>query len=206
MKIFLTSIADKVLEKIVPYFSENPTELKVAFIPTAGDLYSDKPWQKRDRDKLKNLGFQIEGVDLKVTQRQELKDALSKADIIFVAGGNASYLLEKAQQSGFLGIAGDLIRSGTICIGSSAGSLLAGPNIEIDKIYDDGEFGKELASYAGLGLVDFVVLPHANREKYRPYIDRVKAEYGQKYSLLELDDDQVLIVLDDKRELLRISE
>lgn len=204
MKIFLTSIADRVLEKLLPSITENPSGMKVAFIPTAGDLYSDKPWQERDRDKLKELGFQIEDVDLKVTQHQELKDALSKVDIIFVAGGNTLYLLEKSQQSGFLDITKDLIHSGTIYIGSSAGSLLAGPNIEIDKIYDDGEFGKELASYEGLGLVDFIVLPHANREEYRPYIDKIKAEYGQKYSFVELADNQALVAIDGKKELVEV--
>ena len=206
MKIFLTSIADKVLEKLVPYFSKNPSEMKVAFIPTAGDLYADKPWQERDRDKLEELGFQIKDVDLKITQHQALRNVLSDVDIIFVAGGNTSYLLEKAQQSGFLHITKDLIHSGTIYIGSSAGSLLAGPNIEMDKIYDEGEFGKELASYEALGLVDFVVLPHANRKEYRPYVDKIKTEYSQKYSFVELADNQALVLIDGKKELVEVAK
>ncbi len=180
--------------------------MKVAFIPTAGDLYSDKPWQDRDRDKLKELGFQVEDVDLKATQHEELNKELSEVDIIFVAGGNTSYLLEKAQESGFLEITKHLVNSGKIYIGSSAGSLLAGPNIEIDKIYDEGEFGKELSSYEGLGLVDFVVLLHANREDYRPYIDKIKAEYGQKLSLVELKDTQAFVLIDGSKELIEVDK
>ncbi len=206
MQIFLTSSADKVLKKIIPYLYKNPAEMTVAFVPTAGDLYSDKPWQESDRNKLKELGFRVEDVDLKVTQHQALKNMLSQADVVFVAGGNTSYLLEKAQESGFLDIVKDLVHSGTIYIGSSAGSLLAGPNIEMDKIYDDGEFGKELASYEGLGLVDFVALPHSNQEEFRPYIDKIKDEYGQKYSLVELKDNQAFIITDGKRELVEVSE
>ena len=204
MKIFLASIADKILEKIVPYFSESTKGMKVAFIPTAGNIYSKKPWQERDRNKLKELGFHVEDIDIEVTRHQELKEALSSVDIIFVAGGNTSYLLEKAQQSDFLNITKDLVRSGSIYIGSSAGSLLAGPNIEMDKVYDDGEFGKELSNYEGLGLVDFVILPHANRKEYRPYIDKIISKYGQKYLLAELNDNQVFVILDDKKEILEV--
>ena len=197
-------MADTVLEKLLPYISENPSAMRVAFIPTAGDLYSDKPWQERDRDKLKELGFQVDDVDIKVTQQEALKKKLSEVDIIFVAGGNTSYLLEKAQESNFLQIVRDLVHSGTIYIGSSAGSLLAGPNIEVDKIYDEGQFGKELVSYEALGLVDFVVLPHADREKYQPYIDKIKAEYNQKYSLVELGDNQAFVIIDGEKELVEV--
>ncbi|MEI9966862.1 MAG: Type 1 glutamine amidotransferase-like domain-containing protein [Candidatus Moraniibacteriota bacterium] len=206
MKIFLTSTAADTLEKLLPSISKNPSEMKVAFIPTAGDLYPDKPWQERDRDTLKELGFQVEDIDLKVTRHEELKAALTQVDIIFVAGGNTSYLLEQAQKSGFLNIAKDLVHSGTIYIGSSAGSLLAGPNIEVDKIYSEGEFEKELMSYEGLGLVDFVILPHANKEGYRPYIERIKTQYGQKYPFVELGDNQAIVLIDGKKELLEVSK
>jgi dipeptidase E len=171
--------------------------MKVVFIPTAGDLYKDTPWIAEDRKKLLSLGFTVEKVDIKNKTPEELKKLLYDRDIIFVAGGNTSYLLEKAQESGFMEVVKEFVKTGNIYIGSSAGSLLASPNIEVDKIYDE-EFGKELASYEGLGLVPFVILPHADNPKYTPYLEKVFKEYGNKYELRKLNDNQAIIVRGDK--------
>ena len=194
MFLYLTSVASKTLDKLVPFLPRSPKDLKVAFVPTAGDLYKEKPWMEADRAKLIELGFQVIDVDIKNKTFEELKRELSDKDIIFVAGGNTSYLLEKAQESGFLEIVRVLVSNSVIYIGSSAGSLLAGPNIEVDKIYDDGDFGKELKSYEALGLVNFVILPHADNPKYAPYSERILNEYGNKYELRRLNDDQAILV------------
>lgn len=196
MFLYLTSSANKTLHKLLPYLPKSPKDMKVAFIPTAGDLYDEKPWIEEDKKKLIDLGFIVEEMDIKNKTQDQIKQQLSDTDIIFVAGGNTSYLLEKAQQSGFLNIVKDLVLKGTIYIGSSAGSLLAGPNIEVDKIYDDGEFGKELKSYEGLGLVDFVILPHADSPIYASYLEKIFKEYGNTYSLKKLNDNQAFLVKD----------
>lgn len=204
MLLYLTSTAAKTLIKLIPLLPHPPQEMKVAFIPTASDLYDEKPWLEEDKKKLIELGFDIEEVDIKNKTAEELTEQLSEKDIIFVAGGNTSYLLEKAQESGFLEVIRDLVKNGKIYIGSSAGSLLASPNIEIDKIYDDGEFGKELESYEGLGFVDFVILPHADNQKYAPYLERVFREYGNKYKLKRLNDNQAIIIDKDGVRLVEV--
>lgn len=204
MLLFLTSIAAKTLHKVLPYLPKSADTMRVAFIPTASDIYTPRPWVEDDRNKLIELGFQVEDIDLKAFSKESLRGKLSDVDIIFVAGGNTSYLLEQAQKNGFLEITRDLIHSGTIYIGSSAGSLLAAPNIEVDKIYDDGEFGKELESYEGLNLIDFVPLPHADNPKYLPYLEQAFKEYGNKYKLVRLNDNQAIVVTEDKTETLDV--
>lgn len=202
MKLFLTSIAAKVLDKIVPLLDRSPSTLNVAFIPTAGDIYKNTSWIDDDRNKLKELGFSIRDIDLKGKDKQTLEKELSGIDIIFVAGGNTSYLLEQSQLSGFLEIVKDLVKKGVIYIGSSAGSMLASSNIEIDKVFDDGEFGKELSSYEGLGFIDFVVLPHADNPKYEPYFKKISEQYGEKYDLRKLNNNQILVVKDDVTQII----
>lgn len=202
MLLFLTSIAAKTIHKILPYLSKKPHEIRVAFIPTASDIYTPHPWIEDDRNKLVELGFQVEDIDLKAFSKESLQKKLSGIDIIFVAGGNTSYLLEQAQKNDFLETTRNLVHAGTIYIGSSAGSLLAAPNIEVDKIYDDGEFGKELESYEGLSLIDFVPLPHADNSKYLPYLERAFKEYGDEYELVRLNDNQVIVVTENKTETL----
>lgn len=192
MKLYLTSIAARVLNKIVPLLDKSPNQLKVAFIPTASDIYGSSPWVDEDRNKLEELGFIVKDVYLKGNNKQSLKKELRGVDIIFVAGGNTSYLLEQSQKSGFLEIAKNLVKEGVSYIGSSAGSLLASPSIEVDKIYDDGDFGKELSSYEGLGFIDFVVLPHADNPKYKSYLKKIFDQYGDKYDLRKLNDSQFI--------------
>src|SRR5688500_7105932 len=142
MLVYLTSVAAKTLDKLIPLLPRSSRSMKVAFIPTAGDLYDTTPWIEEDREKLLALGFSIDEVDIKDKNPEELKKLFFDKDIIFVAGGNTSYLLEKAQESGFIKIVRDLVSKGKVYVGSSAGSLLASPNIEVDKIYDE-EFGRE---------------------------------------------------------------
>lgn len=197
MLIFLTSTAAKTIHLLVPLLPKPAAETRVAFIPNAADIYDPHPWIEEDRSALVSLGFQVEDVDLKTCRGEDLKKRLSEADIVFVAGGSTSYLLEQAQLSGFIVIARELVRAGKVYVGSSAGSILAGPDIEVDKVYDEGDFGKTLSSYTGLGLVDFVVLPHADRPEYLPYLKRAERKYGEGRKFIRLNDTQAIVVMDD---------
>lgn len=194
MKLFLASSANVVLKKIVPMLPKPPQELKVAFIPTARDPYN-KPatWVEEDREELKRLGFSLVELDLKNKTEQGIRDALRGIDIIFVAGGNTFYLLQKARESGFDKVARELVEQGTMYIGSSAGSILAGPNIEPVKIFDDPTVA-ELQSAEGIGLVDFVVLPHFGKEKYGRYHEQVLNEYKDIYKIIPITDKQFIAV------------
>jgi len=203
MKLYLTSVAARTLDKLLPFLEKSPKDLKVAFIPTAGDIYEEKPWMEADRNKLIELGFQVIDIDIKSKNKSVLQKELSSFDIIFVAGGNTSYLLEKAQECGFLEVVKNLVKNNVVYVGSSAGSLLAGPNIEMDKIYDIKErFGKKLISYEGLGLVDFVTLPHTDNPKYALYIEKIHRLYGDKYNLINLKDNQAILVQDNNWQML----
>jgi dipeptidase E len=55
---------------------------------------------------------------------------LARAEAIFVDGGNTYALLDRLRRSGLLAAIGDRVRAGVPYIGSSAGSNLAGPNIQ----------------------------------------------------------------------------
>ena len=52
-------------------------------------------------------------------------------------------------------------------IGSSAGSVLAGPDIDITRELDDPNEASNLKTTEGLKLVDFIILPHYGKGAYR---------------------------------------
>jgi len=194
MKLFLTSQASKVLDKIAGSLDNPPVAYSLLFIPTAGDPYGDnKPWLEEDRQKLYELGFKIEDYDLKGKKKNEVKKAVEKSDIIFVAGGNTFYLLDKMRASGFDQIIRELQGSDRVYIGSSAGSCIAGPNIEPIAAFDDPSRA-QLESSKALELVDFVVLPHSGKEKYADIQAKVISEYGNKYKIIQITDEQMIVV------------
>lgn len=205
MLIYLTSCAAKTLEKLVPLLPKSPQQMKVAFIPTASDVYQETPWIREDRNKLSELGFQIEDVDIKNQTAEKLQQRFDNTDIIFVAGGNTIYLLEQMQKSHCLGIIRDKIKSGTIYIGSSAGSIIAGPSVEMEKVYEETEDYKvTLDSYDGLQLVNFVVIPHENKSEYAPYNQKIFEHYKNKYEFKVLNDNQAILVNGDDTQLIEI--
>lgn len=205
MLLYLTSKASNTLIFFVPFLPKNPSLTKVAFIPTAGDLYSEKPWIDDDRNKLIELGFRVFDLDIKNQKVDFLKEKLNDADIIFVAGGNTTYLLQQMQKSNCLNLIKEKILNGTVYIGSSAGSILAGPNIEFDRYYADSDDELiSLNSYESLNLVNFVVLPHANKQTYLDVHQKIINDFKNKYNFELLKDNQAIIVIDDKTKLIEI--
>ncbi len=202
MNIYLTSQASEVLEDLIKYLPKPPRLMCLAFVPNASDIYDEKPWQDSDKNRLLELGFDVEEVDIVQLQGQALEDKLREKDGIFVAGGSASYLLKKAQESDFLGITRRLLLDGKIYIGSSAGSLLAAKNIELDHIFYDDTFNKKLDSYEGLGIVDFIPIPHAGNKEYHPYHKKIFDLYKDKYNLKKINDKEAIIIIDGNVKLI----
>jgi len=180
-----------------------PKTLTVVFVPTAADE-STNPWYvKQDRQKLEILGFKIIDLSLKDQTPDGVKKILAQADIIFVAGGNCFYLLQQARTSGFIQLVPPLVAAGVIYVGSSAGSYLACPTIEMAgwKHQDKNRVG--LKDLTGLSLVPFLMSAHYNPE----YRDSLKAGMAQtKYPVKILTDQQALLVEDDQVELVGEGE
>lgn len=194
-KLFLASVVSNVIDKFIETLSESPDKLKVAFIPTAADPYEDKWFVENDRNKLKERKFNLKEIDIKGKSKQELENILKDIDIIFVAGGNTFYLLEKGRESGFDEIVKKLVRKGVIYVGSSAGAVFVCPTIEPIKTLDDPSKASSLKSFKGLNLTDFVILPHYGEKKYKTKYEKIMKEYGHsRFKIIPLTDKQAIIV------------
>lgn len=206
MKLFLSSafsiVASKLLE-ILPAKLEN---LKVVFIPTAANIYPERPWVDLDRAKLVEMGFQVEDLDLEKESKNSLEQKLGAVDIIFAAGGNVAYLMEKSRESGFVKILKSLVNTDKIYVGSSAGSIIVGPTIEPFKEEDLTELpaGFVITSTEGVSLTDLVILPHDNYEAFHKVHVEIQAKYGDKYNLRLLKDNQAILVEDTSEQLFEI--
>lgn len=154
------TVADKLLaEGLIP-----SSGASVAFVPTAGDPYVERPWLVAERAALVRLGYRVVDVDLKEKTAEILRRELAGFDVVFVVGGNTTYLAEHARRSGFGDVVRDLLRDGALYVGSSAGAILAGPTVEPFAREDAAELppGFVAENPECLRLVDYVVLPHDN--------------------------------------------
>lgn len=199
-KLFLSSNASRIMDKIVSRLPSTPDKLNMAFIPTGADPYDEKPWLEQDKTALKKAGFKFFELDLKEKDIPSLKESLSDIDIIFIAGGDVYYLMKAIQDSGLDEIIKFFIRRETIIIGSSAGSVVLGPSINPYSVFND-DHSVKLDNTDGLGLIDFLILPHTDNPKYHAYHQQIRDKYEDQYELMPLADDQLIVVEKGKREI-----
>jgi dipeptidase E len=169
-----------------------PKTASVAFIPTAGNPYPERPWIDADRKALVELGYSVKDIDLKGVTTESLEKALASHDIIFVAGGNTTYLVQQSHVSGFADLVRGLLKQGKLYIGSSAGSILAGPTVEPFLAEDLAELPKDfvLTKPTCLRLVDYVVLPHDQVEQFAAEHDKIVHEFGELFTFVRLTDKE----------------
>lgn len=198
-ELYLTSSANFVAQSIATQMGGVPRN-SLVFITTATEVEEgDLTWLDDDRNALIDAGFDV--TDYTITHKTEaqLVEDLSDYDTICLSGGNTFYLLEKIQQSGFKQVVHDLVTEGTIYIGTSAGSVVAGPDIYPTYKIDSLEKAPNLQGHTGLELVDFVVLPHWGSSHFKDlYLNhRLEHTYTNDHKLILLTDHQYIHVQGD---------
>lgn len=208
-RLFLASSVNTVANSIVSEIDPKKHP-KLILINTASEPEEgNKSWLEKDRLTLVDGGFEVTDYTITDKTSEQIKEAISPMDVIFVSGGNTFYLLEKAQQSNFIPLLKDFVlNQGKIYIGSSAGSIFAGPNIEPVKDLDNASKAPGLKDFAGAGLVDFVVLPHWGYEKFREryFKERMTNNYNTKNILILLTDNQYVRVENDTYRVVDVTK
>ena len=199
--LFLASNVASVISDIVKNIDFSKTNRKLVFINTPAEVYEgEKPWLMEDKESLKKAGFQPFDYTITGKNEKQLRNDLSGIDFVFVSGGNTFYCLEKAKESGFIPVIRDLIlNQGKVYIGSSAGSLIAAPDIAPAANIDDIAKAPSLKDYKAFNLVDTVVLPHWGSERFRKLYMKTRLEksYSTNNKIILLTDNQYLYIKDD---------
>jgi dipeptidase E len=126
---------------------------RVAFV-TAARLGDETAYFDMARRQLVDVGALSELVHLQWDG--DWDQQLSTVDDVFVGGGNTYVLVKRLTESGLLDGIRAKLDLGASYVGSSAGSNLAGPNIQTTN--DWNVVGQ--TSFTGLGVVPFNVNPH----------------------------------------------
>ncbi len=224
MKLLLTSngLLNTSLEKDFLEMTDNKTNLKVAIIPTASDpiewvpekegdqmkdyvyrLVPEKSeqhteWLKTYKDEWKKKGYSVVIADLK-EDPTELKKKIESVDVIDVLGGDINYLLDWAKKSKLDTYLGDVLNKGVVYVGTSAGSGLINPDIGLTWWEPDWKL-----DHIGLGLVDFIVVPHQNENDKQKNIEQLTKRREHLQTIINfpwriylVQDGQAIKVIDD---------
>ncbi len=204
-KLFLTSSSNFTIHLLAGLANIKPERTKVGFINNACDLNNDPLWVKDEYDAYEKSAYKLEKVDLNEYESNNLKKKLESFDIIHIAGGNTYYLQKILIKSGAFEIIPEILKndSSKIYIGSSAGSMIAGPNIELGGSKEELDEAGEMEHFKGMNLVEFEIFPHWGRKDFKEeYQESYEAMYMAKYPILTLEDNKAVWVNNDMLEII----
>lgn len=159
MTLLLTSMGMRVKNEIVKILPFPYVGLSVAYITTASNFSKNKTFLNEEREALKSLGLIVQDIDIVGVSYEHLNKLLGKIDIIYIQGGNTTYLLKHVKLSGLDIIIKKLVNRGVIYIGVSAGSYIVCPSI-IKGTWRNSQTNTSLIKNLGLNLVPFLICAH----------------------------------------------
>lgn len=149
------------LPKIKNFLKNSKIENGI-FIPYAAVTFSYDDYEKKVKENFAKININITSIH----RFENHKEALQKADLIVVGGGNTFRLLQLMQQNDLLEVIREKVKQGTPYIGWSAGSNVACPTI---RTTNDMPI-VEPENFNALNLVKFQINPH--------YTDKVIPNHG----------------------------
>lgn len=206
-RLFLTSSTHAVSDHWVRHL-DLQKENKLAFISTPADCETgDKQWLMDDRSSLVAAGLEVTDYSIEGRDSETLLHELSNYDILYVSGGNTFFMLQQSHKSGFFEVVHTLVEEqNKIYVGTSAGSIIAGPQLP-EYLLDLGEknIDDSLLDAAGYGFVNFIVLPHWGSEDFKKgYLEgRLELMYHERqFPVLALTNNQYVKIVDDSIEII----
>lgn len=190
MRLFLASEAKNPLSiKKLEDYVEGFKNKTIAYIPTAANGAGWGSWKEGGSWELvQTLGAKLTLLQLEDYWNSNPIDKLKGKDIIWFAGGECGYLMYWIRRTQIDHHLKKLLDSGSIYVGSSAGSMITGETLNVTEWYiGDNEHGASIIP--GLGLVDFDIYPHYEESLY----GEIKNNYkGKKLYLLKNGEEIVV--------------
>lgn len=207
--IYLTSSAHTTAVDIGKRLKAKAKNLSLLFIATASEEEDgDMIWLENDRNALIKGGFVLTDFTFTSATQNECIDMIKKHDGIYVSGGNTAYLIQQIQRSSSRKVLRDfVVNRHKIYIGTSAGSIVAGPRCP-DYLLEEQTDVKLSKCSQGLKLVDFTVLPHWGSPVFKnKYLGgRLETAYHTNHApFVVLNDYQYIAIEGDRTEFVTVT-
>ncbi|MGI5099053.1 Type 1 glutamine amidotransferase-like domain-containing protein [Treponema vincentii] len=201
MNLFLCSHFSKVGALLKDYIAGK----KVAFIPTASIHEGYTGYVGSARTLFKKLGAELTEIEISTANASDITQMFDAADIIYFTGGNSFFLIDQLRKTGTDTLLKQQLEKGKLFIGESAGAIICAPEISYIKKMNLIPEDYSQSDYAGLGLINFYVLPHYLTAPFK----KVTADIMQSFSNIELcaiNNAQALSVKDGVRKLVSVEK
>lgn len=163
MKLLLCSegfYTTETVEKCEELVGKPRKSINVAIINEAYAVKRNNLWWVLENlSKAKDFGGNLELVNLLALDLETVRERLEKADVMYVLGGHADYLMSVFNKTGFTKLLPELLKT-KVYVGSSAGSMVLGKRLSEDAYF---KMYKEKDTYgvkSYLELVNFSIMPH----------------------------------------------
>ena len=160
MKLFLCShlVTPNIKQDFEQFVGKSSEACSVSLVITAANPMKDKSWMYRDIEYARELFKEVEVFDIEKMSSHEMRSQFMSRDILYLNGGNTSYLMKKVRERGLEKLLEDIL-SEVVYVGSSAGSMIWSKSLEIAQWYPGGE-EPGASKVPGIGLLDFQIFPH----------------------------------------------
>lgn len=199
-KILLVSMMHNVTE-LVKKIEPDLAGKTVTYIPTAAIAEEIEGMADEESEMLGKLGLKVDILEVSSATSEQIRNSLTKSNMIFVGGGNTFFLLQELKRSGADQILIQEVNKGKLYIGESAGAVAAVPDIGYSAEMDSPEKAPDLKDYTGLGLVDFYVVPHVGNPDMGEGAEKIMKKYGSELELITIDDNQAILVEDGEMKI-----
>jgi dipeptidase E len=204
VSLFLTSTGAAALSEIIPLLPFKPAGKKVSYVTTASVVNGLVPaWMSANIETIEKAGFIVDRIDISTLTPEDMEEAFSGCDLIWVGGGNTLYLLQEVRKSGFDKYVTNKILEGVPYVGASAGSIILGPDLEFE-LYASRT--PELTSYEGLNLFPFAPYVHFDAQWTKDlYKEILKFSLDNNKSFITLRDNQFIYVTGEKWKVIDVE-
>lgn len=200
MKLYLSSYGIPNLSELEKLVGKELSAMQIGYILNAMDDKNAADYQaKYDEWHLYwgERGASLTDVDLIKLHPGDLASYLASFDLLWAKGGNTYYLRFAMHKSGFDQVIRQALDSGVTYGGDSAGALVAGPSLKYLENADDPA-GLSEVIYEGLGLIQFVPMPHWDNSDFHAEVEssarRLEADH---FEVRTLNDNQAIIINGD---------
>ena len=208
-RLFLTSQVQFVAHDIGPKI-ENKFKQNAVFIntPLKDKEHSHLEWHYENKAKMEEVGFNFVEYDITGKTSDQIVVDLSIFDVIYIEGGNSYYLLQESQKNNFDAYIKKRVEKGMIYLSTSAGTVIAGPDIEPVRQDSRAILAPDLTGTKAYVVVDFVIMPHWGQEKRRDLFNgyRINHIYNESYPYVLLTDNQYVEVTDDWYKIVDVTK
>lgn len=191
-EFILASELTACLPKIREIVAERKDKGRILIVPTAARGEGWEPPYESHYKPFEDMGYEAVEFDFAGKTAGEVQEALLYASAIYVTGGNTFYLMKHIAEH--LVTIRAHVEDGLLYIGSSAGAVIATPDIYYASVVDDISKGDPNGPTGGLNFVPMAILPHFDNQNFKIDVRRVQEILRNDGSgfVVGLDDNQVI--------------